>query len=70
MTAFDSKLPLDFSSKKTLEVKFSGLSLSSDAGLLLVRQAEEQIKLCQSMADCLEDNRETCQSQTSSGTVT
>ena len=58
MNAYSSKLPLYFSSPKTLEVKFSGLSLSSDAGVLLIRQAEEQIKLCQSMADCLEDNRE------------
>ena len=61
MNAFESQLALDFFSQKTLEVKFSGLSLSSDAGLLLVRQAEEQIKLCQSMADCLSDNREPAQ---------
>ena len=33
-----SPLPYNFFSKKTLEVKFSGLDLSSDAGLLLVRQ--------------------------------
>jgi len=32
--------------------------LSSDAGVLLVRQAEEQLKICEGLADCLEDNRE------------
>lgn len=53
-----SSLPLNFFSKKPLEVKFSELSLSSDAGLLLVRQAEENIKLCQGIADCLNDKRE------------
>ena len=35
-----SSLPYNFFSKKPLEVKFSGLDLSSDAGLLLIRQAE------------------------------
>jgi len=53
-----SPLPLNFFSKKTLEVKFSELSLSSDAGLLLVRQAEEKINLCQGIANCLNDKRE------------
>ena len=37
MTDIYSPLPYDFSTKKPLEVKFSGLELSSDAGLLLVR---------------------------------
>ncbi len=58
MADFSFRLPLDFSPKKPLEVKFSGLDLSSDARLLLVRQAEEQIKICEGMANCLVDNRE------------
>ncbi len=58
MTDFSSELPLNFYRKKHLEVNFSGLDLSSDAGLLLVRQAEEKIKICEGMADCLTDNRE------------
>ncbi len=49
---------MDFASKKPLEVKFSGLDLSTDAGLLLVKQAEENLKVCQGIADCLEDKRE------------
>ena len=58
MKDFSNKLPFNFASKKPLEVKFSGLDLSTDAGLLLVKQAEENLKVCQGMADCLEDKRE------------
>ena len=52
-----SPLPYNFFSKKTLEVKFSGLDLSSDAGLLLVRQAEQGQEICQDLAQCLEAQR-------------
>ena len=57
MTNFNSKLPDNFYSKKPLDVNFSGLDLSSDAGLLLVRQAEQRTKICEGVAECLEDNR-------------
>ncbi len=40
MKKSSEKLPFNFKAKKPLEVKFSGLDLSSDAGLLLVKQAE------------------------------
>ena len=53
-----SPLPYDFYTKKALEVKFSGLDLSSDAGLLLVRQAEQRQQICQGIVDCLEDKRD------------
>ncbi len=53
-----SPLPYDFYTKKTLEVKFSGLDLSSDAGFLLVRQAEHRQQICQGIADCLSDKRD------------
>ena len=65
MTDFSSELPLNFYREKHLEVNFSGLDLSSDAGLLLVRQAEEKIKICEGMADCLTDNSELWHCQTS-----
>ncbi len=65
MNEFSSKLPRDFYRQKHLEVNFSGLDLSSDPGLLLVRQAEEKIKICEGMADCLTDNRELWHCQTS-----
>lgn len=58
MNGSETKLSLDFYQKKPLEVQYSGLDLSSDAGLLLIRQAEEKIKICEGMADCLADNRE------------
>jgi hypothetical protein len=51
-------LPYDFYHKKTLEVKFSGLDLSSDAGFLLLRQTEEQERVCDGIAACLDDNRD------------
>ena len=58
MAAIYSPLPYNFFSKKTLEVKFSGLDLSSDAGLLLVRQAEQGQQICQGLTQCLEDQRD------------
>ncbi len=58
MAEFSSQLPLYFPTEKPLLAKYSGLDLSSDAGLLLVRQAEEKIKICEGMVDCLMDNRE------------
>ena len=58
MAELSSQIPLNFSSPKPLKVKFSSLDLSSDAGLLLVRQAEEQLKICEGLADCLADKRE------------
>jgi hypothetical protein len=39
-------------------VQFSDLELSSDAGILLARQAEEQVQICQSIAACIEDWRD------------
>ena len=58
MKILSEKLPFDFKTKKPLEVKFSGLDLSADAGLLLLKQGEENWKVCQGIADCLEDERE------------
>ena len=58
MADISSPLPYNFYNRKPLEVKFSGLDLSSDAGLLLVRQAEEKQQICQAIVDCLEDKRD------------
>lgn len=58
MAEFSLQFSLNFFNKKPLEVKFSELDLSSDAGILLVRQAEEQLKICEGMADCFTDNRD------------
>jgi hypothetical protein len=58
MKKSSEKLPFNFKVKKPLEVNFSGLDLSSDAGLLLVKQAEENLKVAQGVSNCLEDDRE------------
>lgn len=58
MTNLLSELPLNFFNPKSLQVKFSELDLSSDAGLLLIRQAEEKLQICSGLANCLTDNRE------------
>jgi hypothetical protein len=57
MSQFSGDLSLKFPTKKPLEVKFSGIDLSSDGGLLLAKQAEENLKVCEGVANCLEDKR-------------
>jgi hypothetical protein len=57
MTACVAKLPYDFDTARPLAVRFSDLQLSSDAGILLARQAEETVQVCRSIADCIDDWR-------------
>ncbi len=58
MSLFNQQLPFNFPTTKKLDVKFSSIDLSSDAGLLMVKQAEKNIKICQGFAECLEEKRE------------
>jgi hypothetical protein len=58
MTACRSDLPYDFDAPRSLVVQFSELELSSDAGILLARQAEETVKVCQGLAACIEEWRD------------
>jgi hypothetical protein len=58
MTVCDSELPYDFAAPRRLEVKFSDLELSGDAGILLARQAEENVKVCAGLAACIEEWRD------------
>jgi len=58
MTACDSELPYDFYSQRALVVRFSDLELSSDAGILLARQAEKKVQVCQAIAESIEEWRE------------
>ncbi len=58
MTECDSDLPYDFYSHRSLVVRFSDLELSSDAGILLARQAEQQMQVCQGLAECIQEWRE------------
>jgi hypothetical protein len=58
MTECNSELPYDFYSRRPLVVRFTGLELSSDAGILLARQAEEQVQVCRGLAECIEEWRD------------
>ena len=53
MTACTSDLQYDFYLPRSLVVRFSDLELSSDAGILLARQAEAQVQVCQAIAECI-----------------
>lgn len=57
MTVCASELPYDFATPRHLAVKFSDLELSSDAGILLARQAEEKVNVCAGLAACIEEWR-------------
>ena len=58
MTVCNSDLQYDFYSPRSLVVQFSGLELSSNAGILLARQAEERVQVCQAIAECIKEWRE------------
>ena len=57
MTECHSELPYNFLSQRPLVVRFSDLELSSDAGILLARQAEEQVQVCRRLSECIQDWR-------------
>ena len=59
MTECLSPLPYNFYQQRQLVVRYSDLELSSDAGILLARQAEEQEQICRGLADCIEEWRDT-----------
>jgi hypothetical protein len=58
MTECNLELPYDFYSRRRLVVRFSGLELSSDAGILLACQAEEQVQVCRGLSECIEEWRD------------
>lgn len=58
MTVCETELPYDFYAQRSLIVQFSDLELSADAGILLARQAEETVQVCQRLADCIEEWRD------------
>jgi Transposase DDE domain group 1 len=58
MTACHSELAYNFTTPRPLVVRFSDLELSSDAGILLARQAEEQVQVCRGLSECIEDWRD------------
>jgi Transposase DDE domain group 1 len=58
MTECNSELPYDFPSWRPLAVRFSELELSSDASILLARQAEEQVQVCRGLSECIQEWRD------------
>jgi Transposase DDE domain group 1 len=58
MTACETELPFDFHQPRPLDVRFSDLDLSSDAGILLVRQAEERLQVCAGITKCIDEWRD------------
>ena len=58
MTECTTPAPLEFKSPKRVCADFSGGDLSSDGGLLLVRQADESLNLSALIASCIEDPRD------------
>jgi hypothetical protein len=56
----DTPLPFDLPSvrRKKLTVDFDGGNQSSDAGLLLLRQAERKLGVCRRLAEAMPDRRD------------
>jgi Transposase DDE domain group 1 len=52
------KVRLDFHPKRHIDVRANAPSTSSDGGLLLLRQADEHLQLCDQMAPLLSDRRD------------
>ncbi len=59
---FSDKTPLSFDlfplAGKPIELQFSGGRISSDGGLLLLREVENQIGLIADISNCITDNRD------------
>lgn len=58
MTQCNTKTRLDFHPKLPVDVEFSAADISSDGGLLLLRQAEDQIGVCKMLAALVPDKRD------------
>ncbi len=58
MTECHSELSYNFATPRPLVVQFSELELSSDAGILLARQAEETAQVCRVLAESIEEWRD------------
>jgi hypothetical protein len=56
----DTLLPFDLPAvrRKKLTVDFDGGTQSSDAGLLLLREAERKLDVCRRLADAMPDRRD------------
>jgi hypothetical protein len=59
MTQCTTQLTFPWSKKQTLTVDFEGGEITSDAGLLLIRQADKSIGLTERLTGCIVDRRDT-----------
>ena len=58
MTQCNTKTRLDFHPKFPVDIEFSAPDISSDGGLLLLRQAEDSIGVCEMLAGLVPDGRD------------
>lgn len=58
MTQCNTKTRLDFHPKFPVDIEFSAPDISSDGGLLLLRQAEDSIGVCEMLAGLVPDRRD------------
>lgn len=54
----EEKLPLFSLKGKLIDLSYTGADISSDGGLLLLRELENQIGLVKALAGCIEDERD------------
>lgn len=57
MTECNTKLSFGFSKNKKLEADFSGGDLSSDGGIFLLRQIDENLNLIKNFSELISDPR-------------
>lgn len=58
MTERATAFGFDFYRRRPLRVEFSDLDMSSDAGILLARQAEERLQICRGLSECIQEWRD------------
>ncbi len=54
----EGKIPLFMLDGKSIDLSYTGADISSDGGLLLLREVENQIGLIKDLAGCIEDQRD------------
>ncbi len=58
MTQCNTKTRLDFQSQLPVDIEFSADDISSDGGAILLRQAEDRLGICETIADLVPDGRD------------
>lgn len=58
MAHCNTQLTFKWYKKRNLIVNFEGVEITTDSGLLLVRQANNALGLVSGLTDCIRDNRD------------